>query len=211
MTGEQQGDELVANLRIAHLAAVVELGGNQHREDVLAFGEVGIGAAGGDLRVELRVHPVAVSLEGPPGPVAGEDPEAHAREADHLPRRGRGLIEQDLEWLPHRPQARLLGDAEDGAQDHLERDALHPRVDPEPLVELPGVDLAIDDLLDHRLIRAHPLAVKGGQHQLAASQVLRPFEEKNRARAHDRLQGRVAARRQGVARVRVDRLCRGRV
>ena len=67
-----------------------------------------------------------------------------------------------------------LADAEDGAQDHFEGDLLHARMDREGLAEAPGVDLAIDDLLDHRLIGAHPFAVEGGQHQLAARQCSAP-------------------------------------
>ena len=71
--------------------------------------------------------------------------------------------------------------------------------------ERPGVDLGVDDLLDHRLVGAHPLAVEGRQHQLAVGEVVGAFEQQQRARAEDRLEEDVAARRQAVARAR----CRG--
>ena len=114
-----------------------------------------------------------------------------------------------------RPAARAAPasvDAEHRAQDHLERDRLHARVQRERLARRPAVDLARDDLAHRRLVRAHALAMERRQHQLAAREVLAALEQQQRARAHDRLQrdacGRAAAC--GRARCRAPGSPRGR-
>ena len=62
-----------------------------------------------------------------------------------------------------------------------------------------------------RLVGAHPLAVEGRQHQPAAGEVLGAFQQQQRARAEDRFEDDVAARRQPVRALRVEGLDRGRV
>ena len=87
-------------------------------------------------------------------------------------------------------RARALGrDAEDRAQDHLERDRLHARVDrrtPGPRGQ--RVELALGRLAHDRLVRAHPVAVERRQHHLAAREVLGALEQQQRARADQRPQ-----------------------
>ena len=41
VAGQKQGHELVAQLVVLHLRAILEGGAKQHREDVVALGEVG--------------------------------------------------------------------------------------------------------------------------------------------------------------------------
>ena len=59
VAGEQQRDQLVAHLAVAHLAPVLEAGGDEQREDVLALGAGGIrlmiGTTLGDLRQQQLV------------------------------------------------------------------------------------------------------------------------------------------------------------
>ena len=55
MAGRQQRHELVAQLGVGHRLAVLVAREQQHREDVVALGEVGRRAALGDQRVELAV------------------------------------------------------------------------------------------------------------------------------------------------------------
>ena len=64
MAGDEQGEQLVAHLGVAHRAAVLVAGGDQHREDVVALLEVLGRAALGDLAVDQLVDPVDAAAEG---------------------------------------------------------------------------------------------------------------------------------------------------
>ena len=170
--------------------------------------QVGLGPVLGDLRVEQLVDRAQLPFELGPGPAAAE---AAGGEADQLRARRGGFGEDGGEHPPQAVQPRTFGDAEDGPQDHLQRHRLHPRVDRELALQRPGVDLGADDLLHRRLVGEHPLAVEGGQHQAAAGDVVGAFQQQHRARAEDRFEDDVAARRQPVRAVRVEGLDRDRV
>ena len=98
-----------------------------------------------------------------------------------------------------------VGHAEHRAQDHLERHALHARVDGERLAFRPRLDVTRDDLADRRLVRAHARAVERRQHEPPAGQVVAPLEQQERARADDRQQRERPAGRQAVLGVAVER------
>ena len=91
MSGEQQGHELVAQLGVAHRLAVLEAGGDEHREDVLAAREVRVGAPLGDLGGQQLVDFGVATLQrgervGPAEAPGEQDPQ--------LKQRRRGLGEQ---------------------------------------------------------------------------------------------------------------------
>ena len=171
------------------------------------FFKSAFGAPLGDLGIEQVIDLFQTTLELGPGPPA----ETARRQADQL-RAGRGgLLEHVGQQRPQPLQPLPLGDAEDDAQDHLQRDCLHPRVDRELLADRPGVDLGVDDLLHDRLIGAHPLAMERRQHQFAVREVVGALQQQKRAGAENRLEDDVAAGRQAVPRLRVQRLDRLRV
>jgi len=88
-------------------------------------------------------------------------------------------------------EARPLLDAEDGAEDDVERDPLGVRVESEG----PAHREARHSLLryrDHRTgVGEHALAVEGRHQEPALAQVLAAVEEQHRARAEERLERRV--------------------
>jgi hypothetical protein len=69
-------------------------------------------------------------------------------------------------------QAFALLNAEDGADDHLERDALHRRPGGEGHTARPALDLTGGDVCHDLLVAAKACAVKGGEHQPALRHVL---------------------------------------
>ena len=202
VAGEQQGHQLVAQLGVAHRLAVLEAGGDEHREDVLAACEVRVGAPLGDLGGQQLVDLGHAALQrgervGPAEAPGEQDPKLK-------PRRG-GLGEQVGEQRPEPRDARWVADAEDGAQDHLERQRLHARVDREGLAGGPGVDLAGGELRDDPLVGAHPLAVEGREHQPPPREVLVALEQQDRARPQHGLEGGAAPRGQAVLAPPVER------
>ena len=167
-----------------------------------------LGAALGDLGVEQLVDFLELALELAPGPRPPKRRVARPISwAKGEAVSSSTLVSSAAQALQPRP----LGDAEDDAQDHLQGDRLHARVDRELLAQRPGVDLGVDDLLEDRLVGAHPLAVEGGQHQLAVGEVVGALEQQQRAGAEDRLEDDVAAGRQAVLALRVEGLDRRRV
>ena len=196
--GEQQRHQLVADLGVVHRLAVLEARAHEQRQDVLAR----VRAALGDLRAQHRVDLVPERLE--PGERVGAAEAAREQHGELQPGR-RGAGQQPAEAVGEPRAAGGVGDAEDRAQDHLERDRLHPRMQRERLLLGPALDLPRDGLAHDRLVRAHALAVERRQHQLAAREVLAPLEQQQRARAHDRLQRDGPPGRQRVARHGVER------
>ena len=79
-------------------------------------------------------------------------------------------------------------EAEDGAQDDLEGQALHPRLHLRGLAARPALDLADGGLLHQPGEGLHLLAVEGGEHQLALLHVLGLVEQDHRVGADDRLE-----------------------
>ena len=73
-----------------------------------------------------------------------------------------------------------VGNAEDGADDHIQRDRLSDRARVNGLPWLPVVDLAVGALLDDLGIVRDRLAMKRRQHQLAHAHVALPVEQQDR-------------------------------
>ena len=206
VSGEQQRHELVAQLPVAHRAAVLEARREQQREHVRAGHRAA--APRGDVGQQQLVdlggqRREALERRGAAEPARGE----HA-EAD----RDRGGAVEQLRQ--HDAQARepvAIGDAEDDAQDHLERDRAHPRLERQLGPHGPALDLGARDLRHRGLIAAHALAVKGRQHHAPALQMLLALEQEQRARSHDRAQRKRAPGREELLALRVERADRGGV
>ena len=83
VAGDQQGQQLVVDLGVAHRRAVLVAGGDQQREDVVALLEVGGDAALGDLADDQRGDPVDAAAEGREGadPVGADRQHRHAASA----------------------------------------------------------------------------------------------------------------------------------
>ena len=202
MPGDEQRQQLIAQLVVVHAGAVLEARGDELGEDVLALADERIRAALADLLGEDRVDAGAQRRDLGERPFAPEPPREQHAELE--PGRG-GPVEQLAQQAAQTVAALLVADAEHRAQDHLERDRLHARVDRERPPGRPGGQLPLGRLAHDRLVRAHPLAVEGRQHQAAAVEVLTPFEQQHRPRAEQRAQRERAARREPVVTPRVER------
>ena len=183
VSGEQQGHQLVAQLAILHRRAILEPGREQHREDVVALGEIGAAAVLGDLGIEELVGARAQL-----GEAAEHRQLAHAR-SGKAQGNGRGARRKDRDQSVAESLAAVgVLDSEHGAQDHLEGDLLHARVKGELGPLRPAGDGALGRLADHLLIAAHALTVEGRQHQLAPAQMLLVFLQEQRGAAEQRLE-----------------------
>jgi peptidylprolyl isomerase len=180
--GDEQRHELVAQLAIGHRPAALVAGGEEHREHVV--GLLARAAALVDQGEDQLVGAVAHVDEARPG---RQRPEAAAEGRQQRQRRG-AEVEQLLERDAQLVEPRAGREAEDRAQDDLERQRLRALVQDERLAGAPAVDLARGDLLHQSDERPHPLAVEGGQHELALRQVLAPVEQQHGARPDDVLE-----------------------
>ncbi len=182
----QQGQQFVAQFAVAHRLAVVVAGVGQHRDDVLA--PVGaFGAAPVDL-VEDRL------LDRPHRLLVGTAADDRAGAEDGEQGQVAGVVHplgQPRQPLAHAIESGVVGVTENGADDHLLRDRLHPRPHLERLAGRPAARLAPRHRGHHLGVALHPLAVEGRQHQLATDHVLRFFQQHHRARPEDRPQQRV--------------------
>ena len=191
MAGEQQGHQLVAKLGVAHRLAVLEAGGDEHREDVLALVEVRVGAALGDLGGQQLVDLGVAPLQR--GERVAARPKRRASRTRSCSSGEEVSASRSREQLAQPRDAPWVADAEDGAQDHLERQRLHARVDREGLADGPGCrSRGVASSAIIRLVGAHPLAVKGGKHQPPPREVLVALEQQHRARPHHRLEAGAA-------------------
>ena len=97
----------------------------------------------------------------------------------------------------------MIGDPEHGAQDHLERDLQHLRMQRERAAARPGREIAARDIADRGGVRRHPLGVERRQHHPAMLVVRLPVERQDRARTDDRFQ--LAVRHAGLHELRISR------
>ena len=155
--------------------------------------EIGVGAALVDLGeqdpVRLREHP-------PGAPVGRKAPQAVDGHPDR-PRGPGGGQDPDQVAAQILPSLVVLH-AEDRAQDHLERDRLHPGVQTEGPPDRPRGQLPLGCPGHHLLVGPHPFAVKGRQHQLPPAQVLVALQQQEGALPEHRREDDVAARRDRV-------------
>jgi hypothetical protein len=172
VAGQQQRHQLVAQRSAVERAALLVAGPEQQRQHVVARRGVGVGAALCDLRVDKLVHPVPPARQHAPRRQRAEV----AGEGRHHQQRAPADVQQpDERPVEVRPALRRV-DPEHRPQDHLERDRLEARAQPEGAVERPPRQLLARRLLHRLLVRAHLRPLEGGQQQLALAHVLVPVE-----------------------------------
>ncbi len=163
MPRREQGHELVAQLHIAHCAAVLVAGREQQGEHVLAGA---IGAALVDLLVD---QPVDV-LDGASEAGAGGDP-GDVPLHEGQPTQQAGARRKARDGRPEAIHPLAVAHAEDRAQDHLERDRLQAGPQRKGLPKRPATHLARADLGHQVGVAADALTVEGGQEKPALAEV----------------------------------------
>ena len=113
---------------------------------------------------------------------------------DHRQQQARvgGEVEEVAQRRAQRVHALAVVDAEDGLEDDLERDRLHPRAQLVGGAGGPALDLAGGDLGHLLAVALHALAVEGRQQQPALADVRLLVEHQDRVVAEDRAQDLVA-------------------
>ena len=163
MAGEQQRHHLVAHVGVRQAGAVLVLGVEQQRQQVLAARAAA--AAAGDLAEDQRVQLAAR---------VGQRRPRRARAAQHLqPVVAPVVGERALELARGiGPRRALFGvDPEQRAQRDAQRELAAPGVHVDPVAGAPRGDRAVDLLL-HRAERGgDPLAVERRQHDPARAPV----------------------------------------
>ena len=187
VAGEDEGQELVADLAVAQFLAVLGPGQEELGEDVAALAEVVGAAAAGDHRVGRAVEEVERDL--------GESDRLVAEEVHQLADLGDRLGRGGDQALGREPQPELGGvaardalDPEDPGHDHVERYRLHPRRERERPADRPAIDLALGGGRDRTRVALDRLAVEVGEEQLALPHVPGSERGQDRVRADDRRQ-----------------------
>ena len=143
MTGEQHRHQLVTKLDIGHRLVVLVAGAQQQRENIGAVLKIRRGTAEGNLLVDQRVRCLQATLKLAPRAKATEIEAQHVRQKEH------GLhIEHGDESATQPLDAICVGDAEDGADDHLEGECPHPLAHEETLALSPSADVGCGDIAD---------------------------------------------------------------
>jgi len=179
VAGDQQREQLVAQLLVRERVAPLGRALDEHRQDAVA-GRVR--AVAGDLAVHelvgLRPDRDEAAPRRVPGDVAlrgGGEEEDRVAEA-----------EQIAEQLSHPGEHLLVAHPDDEPQDHLQRDGLHTRPQGDRLADGPTAHLRLRDLPDQVRVAAQRLAVEGGQHELALAHVLVLVQQEQRVLAQER-------------------------
>ena len=127
-----------------------------------------------------RIHDVGehVLLEDP---LRSDD-----RKLEHPAHVCRGIDDLRHLFAQRCEQRRAFVNAEHDSQDHLQGELLHSRRELEWLVDRPGSDLALGDLLHERHVPAHPVAVERRKQQLALAEVIGTVEKQHGVLPHER-------------------------
>src|SRR5262249_24627912 len=159
---------------------------DQHREDIVPAGAAGH-AATTDLVEKDGIDVAGGACEPPPRRHAAQLDAEPGQERERVPADGEET-RQEVAKVRH---AGTVLEAEDGPEDHLERDPLHGWMEREGSLGLPAVDHAVGDLAHRVAVRLHALAVEGRHHETALVHVMRAVEQQERMPADDRLERRV--------------------
>ncbi len=208
MTRDEQGHELVAKLLSRHRRVVLVPCGEEHGEHVIAIivlGRATLGDLLGDELVDL-VAAVEESLERAGTVEAGEvllERRLVLRRLDQG-KRAVAVLEERRKACAKRVHARARIEAEDSAQDDLERQRLKAGVELGDL-RLPRVDLVCGDARHQVGEALHALAVEGGEHELSLRHVLSTRREESPSNGRREAEGRerqcrVGGRRAGPCR-----------
>ena len=185
--GQQHGNHLVPDFRVAHGLAVFVARGDEHRHDVgpLVFG---LGFAPRDLVVQQRVDCAGQRGDPPPG---GERPQVDLQPADQQQRAVADQLEKLDQQRAQARQPRSFLHPEHGPQDDVERNVLHPRVQRKRRLDRPVVDRPVGDFTHHGAVQPHPLAVERRHEQLALAFVPGAVEQQHRVGTQDGLEHHV--------------------
>jgi hypothetical protein len=192
--GEQQGDQLVAQLLVGEpfrprAVRVIRAGQDQPREDVAALRQVRRRAPFADLGVDELVEAVGVLDRPAPGPEPLEDRVAPAQQ------HGRPDVDRAGDAGSQRGEPRLVADPEDDAQDHLQGERVHPVEAAELLAGVPPRHLGARDLLDQAAVPPQRVSVERRHQQRAGPLVLGAVLEQEGVLTHDRPEDGVALAR----------------
>ena len=188
MAGDEERDELVAELLVGHRRAVLVARIEEEREDVGTSCPVPTAAP--DLVVEDAVALLHCAEEPP---VVAEATEIDLHERDQE-RRPRAELQHALGDPNHLLQTRAL-EAEHRPDDHAEGDVLHRLVERERLAVREGVDRVVRDV-EHRLpVDLHPLSEERREQELPLSTVLLTIDHEHGAIAEERRERLVEAPR----------------
>ena len=179
VTGGQERHELVAQRDVAHGGAVLVARGEEQREDVVARAALGVPRVR-DLCVEQDIDALTGADEAAPRGARAEI----ALERAHHRRGGEGV----RELRDGATQGLELGaflDAEHGAEDHVERDRLHRRMDGEGAAGGPGLHRGERDVAHRAAVAVHARAVERREQELALAQVPRAVEQEQRVLTDD--------------------------
>ena len=137
--GQQQGHQLVADLDSIHRLAVLVAGLQQSGEHVAALVEVAGPASLIDLGVEQAVNPTKklAHQRGPHAP--------RPEDQQQLARHTRCHRQRPHQFCPQLVKARPLAQPEHCAQDDLQRQRPHPRVQAHRLPARSAADLSLGD------------------------------------------------------------------
>lgn len=157
VTGNEQRDQLVAQLLIRQPVALLVAGLEQQGENVLALLEVGVATGLGDQAEDLAVDRRLTALEAAQAHQTLGTEEGEEESAAHVP----GPDEDLLHRNGQPAQLLALREAEDAAQDHGEGQLLHARQDGVDGTERPSLELRDSSRANDLLVGAHALAMKG--------------------------------------------------
>ena len=199
MPREHQRQQLVTHLAIAHRAAVVVTRAQHQAEDVVAA--TAARPPPRDRRVRQRVQAVADADHPRVRPDAAERPaqrrEQHQQRAHRRQRAQKG----GAQFV----QARRLVDAEDRAQDDVDRDGRPGVLHREGRAGRPRRGLSQGRLAHDRAVGPHPLAVKRRRQQLAIARVARAARQQQRRLSQQRRYGFGRPAAEALGRQREDR------
>ena len=159
--GGQQRHQLITQLGVAHLSAVIIGGAHQHGQHVGPVSQVRVGATIGDLGVQQRVRLIEASADVPPRTALLKFRTIEGQ------RRPRSQAQHPRHDLAQRGQPGRIGGADDGAQDHLQGDLRHFRADRKLDTHRPPGDVGGGDLAHHRRLAGNSLPRERRHHQAA--------------------------------------------
>ena len=133
--------------------------------------------------------PIFRARRGPTSPAA-RNADGHREEFEEVPQRE-----------PQVGEPVALVNPEDGVQDDLERQALHPRRERERLALRPQRDLLLGDAPHEFAVALETVAVKRRKQQPALAQVRCAVEQQHAVAAQDRAEDLVALTRQELVRI----------
>ena len=182
--GGQQCHQLITQLGVAHLSAVVVGGAHQHGQHVGPVSQVRVGATIGDLGVQQRVRLIEAPADVPPRTALLKFRTVEGQ------RRPRSQAQHPRHDLAQCGQPGRIGGADDGAQNHLQGDLGHFRADWKLGTHRPPGDIGGGEFAHHRRLARNGLSRERRHHQAAPIAVDVTVDDEHRTLAEDLSQHR---------------------